>query len=274
MAWAAPDPGEFDTGLENQAGLVFSPDEKTAYWAAWNGVWGGDDATTRTIYTSRLEGDRWSSPVIAPFSGAFEDSDPFVSPDGQWVYFVSTRPTDTAGTKSDGDIWRYNTAQPGAPVYLSINSDAPEYSPIITSSGAIYFASAREGGPGQGDLYRAAASEDGFMPAEPLGPAVNSTSGEWNLWVSADEAELLFEASSRPTNISVSGDIYYSRRTPTGWTAAIPVPELNTSGSDLLPRLHPGGESLYLTTAPIGGHAKIRVQDWKPLQQALFSRSK
>lgn len=63
--------------------------------------------------------------------------------------------------------------------------------------------------------------------------AFNTPTGEWNIWVSPDENEIIFEASSRPTNVSIPGDLYYSWRTPAGWTAAIPVEQLNTPDSDL-----------------------------------------
>ena len=268
---AAQEPVVFDTGMENQAGLTFSPDGATAYWVAWNGTWGGDATSRRTIYTSRQQNGVWSEPSPAPFSGDFEDDDPFASPDGQWVYFVSERPASEDDTELDADIWRYSLIEANRLERLSVNSSAAEYSPIITASGALYFASAREGGYGKGDLYRAGPSVEGFLTAEPLGPAVNSQTGEWNLWVATDESELLFEASSRPTNVSIPGDLYYSWRTPAGWTPAMPVGNLNTGGSDLLPRLHPDGETLYYVTAPIGGHARIAAASWPPLKARLRS---
>ena len=267
----AQDAAVFDSGFENQAGLVFSPDGRTAYWSAWDGVWGGEAASPRTLHVSRLEDSGWTAPVIAPFSGVFNDDDPYVSPDGRWLYFVSDRPAFEGDDQRDGDIWRYSLAGDGAVERLAINSDADEYSPVVTASGNLYFASARNGGPGQGDLYRAAHSAAGFASPEPLGPAVNSRTGEWNLWVAADESEMLFEASSRPTNVSVPGDLYYSWKTPAGWTAAMAVSQLNGEGSDLLPRLHPDGKTLYYTSAAIGGKAAIVTTAWPPVRRNLRS---
>jgi len=257
----------FDSGLENRAGLSYSPDGDAAYWAAWNGAWGGDATSTRTIYFSELRDGRWTEPAVAPFSGSFDDDDPFVSPDGRWLYFVSVRPASDGGANSDGDIWRYGLNGDGFLERLAVNSDAAEYSPVVAASGALYFASARQGGIGQGDLYRSAYAGNGFATPEILGPSVNSPTGEWNLWVSEDEREILFEASSRSTNLSVPGDLYYSWKTPAGWVAAIPVSELNTKGSDLLPRVH--ADTLYYTSAPIGGNAEIVSADWTSLRDDL-----
>jgi hypothetical protein len=265
----AQDPAVFNSGLENQSGLVFSADGKTAYWSAWNGEWGGDATSRRTIHVSRQEDGAWSQPTTAPFSGVFNDDDPYVSSDGRWLYFISDRPAFDGDEHRDGDIWRYSLAGDGVMERLDINSDADEYSPVLTASGNLYFASARDGGSGQGDLYRALPAADGFTTAESLGPAVNSSTGEWNLWVAADESEMLFEASSRSTNVSVPGDLYYSWKTAAGWTAAVPVWQLNTKGSDLLPRMHPGGDTLYYTSAAIGGQAAILATEWQPVRRTL-----
>ena len=258
--------GMFDAGSDNQAGLAFSPDGATAYWAEWNGEWGSNAASRRTIYVSTLENGEWTAARVAPFSGEYSDDDPFVSPDRRWLYFVSERPADDDDKDLDADIWRYSLPDGDRLQHLNINSDAAEYSPVVAASGALYFASARSGGYGQGDLYRAAARGDSFAEPENLGSAVNSSTGEWNLWISASEHDLLFEASSRPENVSNSGDLYYSWFTRAGWTAAVPLQSLNTRGSELLPRLHPDGKTLYYTTTISSGYARVVSVDWQSVR--------
>ena len=268
---SAQKPAAFDTGSDNQLGLTFTPDGSTAFWVAWNGDWGSSAATQRVIYTSRQQHGVWSVPTPADFSGNHSDNDPFVTPDGQWLYFVSERPTGSDDELTDANIWRYSLIEKNRLEYISINSGSAEYSPVVTASGTLYFASNRDGGPGKGDLYRAAPMGRGFLTPQPLGPAFNTPNGEWNLWVSADESEIIFEASSRPTNVSTPGDLYYSWRTPTGWTSATPIEQMNSRNSDLMPRLHPDGETLYYTSAPIGGHARIMTAKWGPLRAQLRS---
>ncbi len=240
------------TGHDNQMGLTFSPDGRTAYWTAWNGKWGSKGGSPQTIYVSYLAEAGWSAPAIAPFSGKNNDGDPFVSPDGRWVYFVSDR-------SGNDDIWRFDL-QREVVEHLSISSSATEYSPVVVDSGALYFASARDGGAGRGDIYRAAAEGDAFAPPELVGQGVNSETGEWNVWVSRDESVMIFEASSRPTNISVPGDLYCSRHEHGDWSEAVPIETLNSADSDLMLRVHPDG-TIYYTIAPIGGHAKIEEID-------------
>jgi Tol biopolymer transport system component len=265
-AWS---PVEFATDSENQLGLTFSPDGSTAFWVAWNGEWGKSNGGRQVIYSSQRLSGRWSEPAPVIFSGKHSDSDPFVSPDGRWLYFISKRPTDADDLDHDANVWRFSLTEEHRLEHLSINSDAEEYSPVITTSGTLYFASNRDGGPGAGDLYRALPTDNGFSTPEPLGPALNSRAGEWNIWVSPDENEIIFEASSRSTNVSIAGDLYYSWHTPAGWTAAVPIEQLNTRNSDLMPRMSPDGTTLYYTSAPTGGFAEIMSAEWAPLRTAL-----
>ena len=209
---------------------------------------------------------------IMPFSGTHNDDDPFVSLDGQWLYFVSDRPSSISTVPDNQNIWRYRLKQPNRLEALSINSSHAEYSPVLTSAGNLYFASARPGGFGQGDLYRAEPTADGFREPTLLSSAVNSANGEWNLWVSMDETEMLLEASSRPTNVSISGDLYYSRLTSSGWSPVLSVTELNSTGSDLLPRLHPDRQTLYFTRAAFGGHVGVSSTNWPELRSKLMER--
>ena len=267
IATADPtDLASFDAGFENRLGLSFAPDGNRAYWVEWNGTWGGERTTPSVIYVSRHRDGRWSRPEPALPPGDYNDSDPFVSPDGLWLYFVSTRPTGGGDETTDRNIWRRGLTGESQPELVPVNSDAEEYSPVIVESGAIYFASDRPGGPGRGDIYRAPPNGDAFGTPEPLGPEINSPTGEWNVWVSADEKELMFEASSRPGNVSVPGDLYYSRRGPGRWAPALRVKSLNTTSSELMPRLHPDGKTLYFTRAPIGGHAGFEVAGWQSLE--------
>jgi dipeptidyl aminopeptidase/acylaminoacyl peptidase len=268
MTASADDVTSFDAGLENKSGLTFSPDGTVAFWVEWNGKW-GSSGDQRVIFTARRGNQGWSEPEPAPFSSNHSDDDPFVSPDGHWLYFISDRPIDNGDRASDTNIWRYGLGPDERLEQLSINSTAAEYSPVITSSGSLYFASAREGGSGQGDLYRSQRLQDGFAEPQLLASSLNSATGEWNLWVSGDESEIIFEASSRPGNVSVSGDLYYSWTTPSGWVPAVPIVSLNTKGSDLMPRLHPDGKTLYYTTAEHGQHAQIVSANWPSLRKQL-----
>lgn len=267
------EPDIFSADADNRSGLTFSPDGRRAYWTEWDGAWGSGADERRTIFVAHRRGRRWSDPEPVAFTGPYSDDDPFVSPDGRWLYFTSDRPPVLAGdatpSERNADIWRYRLDGSDTLERLDINSPAAEYSPVATRSGVLYFASARQGGPGRGDIYRAEPAGDGFRAPEALGPAVNSATGEWNLWISPDDSEMIFEASSRATNVSVSGDLYYSFKSAAGWTAAVPIAALNTAESDLMPRFDARGETLFYTTVPDGVHARIVTAAWEPIRETL-----
>ncbi len=259
-------PGEainFSAGYENQAGLTFSPDKKTAWWTEWNGVWGKPPTSPRQIYTAVRTANGWSPPALAPFSSEHGDDDPFVSPDGRWLYFTSERPSPAAVDGGQSDIWRFELHHHTVE-YVDVNSSANEYSPVVAADGSLYFASDREDGVGQGDIYYSAQRNGRQLPPRALGHAINSVHGEWNVWIAPDQQEMVFEASSRPTNLSIPGDLYYSWQSATGWVPAVPLSDLNSTGSDLLARAGPAGQQFVFTRAPLGGNASLTSVRWPP----------
>jgi len=130
------------------------------------------------------------------------------------------------------------------------NSTGTERAPttIETASGALFFAATRRGGSGQGELWRARTSAAGFAEPEPLGPTVNSPTGEWNLLVAPDESWIIFEASGRQEGLSPAGDLYLTRATADGWTRPRRLGVINTTGSELMPRLSVDGTTLLYTS--------------------------
>jgi len=69
-------PGVISTG-DFESHAAFMPDGRTLYFVK------SDPQFTRwTIYETRFADGRWSTPTIAPFSGAHRDADPFVTADG------------------------------------------------------------------------------------------------------------------------------------------------------------------------------------------------
>lgn len=253
---------------DNAMALVYSADGQQAWWTQWNGHWGASDATERRIVTARNNNSgRWTEPSAVSFSApGFSDDDPFLHDD--WLYFTSDRPPPEGSIGGDADIWRYHLPTMELQ-HLAINSPQAEYSPVLTASGALYFASARSGGMGQGDIYRSEPTGQHFSAPRMLGPAINSATGEWNVMVTSDDQYLVFEASSRTTNLSVPGDLYLSWRSTAGWAPAVPLAELNTAGSDLHPRLHPNGRDLIYISSPINGHPRLLVANWPGIRDRV-----
>ncbi len=225
----------FEPLPDHKEGIIYAPtfssDMKEAYFVKRGGQW-GRTAEKSTIYYSKKEGGKWSVPVVASFSGEFSDNAPHLSPDEKTIYFTSNR-----GTTST-DIWKVEKDINGdwkAPTRLndSINSPGREYSPRLTNNGDLYFASDREGGLGQGDIYIAKKTSNGFSSPENLGSLVNTPTGEWNLCISHNGKILIVEASGRSENKSGYGDLYISFKKGNRWSTPQNMEDLNTTGSDL-----------------------------------------
>ena len=236
-------PGVISTG-EFESSPSFTPDAQTLYFVRSEprlGRW--------TIYQSHFASGRWSTPAIAPFSGQFRDSDPYVTADGRQCLFISDRPVNGVA-KADMDIWIMDrTAQgwsephnPGAPV----NSAQSEWHPTMSRRGTLYFGSSRSGGYGLTDIYRAT-SGGGEWHVENLGAPVNTAGYEYEPLISADESYLIFMAY-RPDALGAS-DLYISRSAGITWTAPVNLgPPINSTELEFGPDFSPDGKYLFFTS--------------------------
>ena len=132
----------------DEGAAAFSPDGSTMYLArAVRQDW----PTTVEIYTSSRSEAQWSAPqkfeITADTLSNY--SDPFVSPDGQWLYFASDMPGGQGGT----DIWRINLKDKHGTLENlgpQINTKGNERCPNVRTDSILYFAS--NGHPGMGGL--------------------------------------------------------------------------------------------------------------------------
>jgi len=201
-----------------------------------------------TIMRSTRAGDGWSEPVAASFSDTPYNKEPYLSPDGQRLFFSSTR----AGSGEDAfDIYVTERTAGGwsDPVRLpdTVNSDTYDNYPAVAANGNLYFGSRRNGGEsGQLDLYVARWVDGAYLPAESLGAPVNTSSTEADPYISPDESFLLF--ISTKAGGQGSGDLYISYRSGDGWSE----PEnlgatVNGDDFDYTPFVSADGETLYFS---------------------------
>jgi len=234
---------------------TFSPDGLDLYFVRRDAKWGDfNDKTPGHIYKSHFNKGQWSQPKVAPFSGTYSDGAPFISQDGRWFFFTSNRPYE--GKKGSGsDIWVMKKKGNGwtkpKPMGGDINSPGTEYSPVLTTSGNLYYASMRAGSIGQGDIFSCRFKEGNCYRSINEGRAINTKTGEWNVFVAPDERYMIFEASGRIANRD-NGDLYISFRKNGAWQPAQFMEALNTKGSDLAVRLSADGKWLYFAQSHDG----------------------
>ena len=147
--WSRPEVVDGGLNTEHDEGAAaFSPDGSTMYLArAVRQDW----PTVVEIYTSTRSEAKWSAPqkyeITADTLSNY--SDPFVSPDGQWLYFASDIPGGQGGT----DIWRINLKDKHGTLENlgpQINTKGNERYPNVRTDSLLYFSS--DGHPGMGGL--------------------------------------------------------------------------------------------------------------------------
>ena len=222
--------------------ISFSPDGETAFFARGGGFF--PQSREATIYETTLIDGEWSEPTVAAFSGTYPDLDPWVSPDGQSIYFSSIRPIGDED-RSDVELFRVDRLDEGwgEPIHLAaLGSDADELGASVSEDGAIWFASDRTGGAGGWDLYRAAPEGDGFGDPEPIGD-INSSVWEFNPAIDAAGTTLVFTSIARPGGSGL-GDLFISTLEGEGWTEPQPL-AMNTPADEYHPSRSPDGGTLF-----------------------------
>ena len=230
----------------NERDFTLSPDGSEFYYTivAPNGM--------SAIAYRRLEGDEWSDPQIASFSGKYKDLEAAFSPDGTKLYFASNRPTENNPEKADYDIWMVQRDESGwgAPenVGETVNTPGNEFYPSVTSNGDLYYTATLENGIGREDIFIARFNGSGYDPPVVLDTAVNSASFEFNAYVLPDESALIFSSFGRPDGKG-GGDLYISLRDDEGnWQPAVNMSELNTDRLDYCPFVSFDGSLLFISS--------------------------
>jgi WD40-like Beta Propeller Repeat len=194
---------------------AFTPDGKTVYFLRSTpnfNLW--------TIVVSHFAKGRWSTPVVAPFSGQYADADPFITRDGLRFFFISNRPVAGKSTQ-DLDIWvmEKSGAGWGEPKNLGapVNSAGNEWYPTLSANGTIYFGSDRPGGAGRTDIYLCRVVSGKYSEAENLGNVINTPANEFEALIAPDESYLVLMAGGRADGLG-GFDLYVSFKQGKSWT--------------------------------------------------------
>ena len=195
------------------------------------------------IFQSRCSPNGWSEPQSPPFAGDGVEADPWFTPDGHSLFFISTRSTDGVKRK-DLDIWRVDRSAGGrwgTPIRLPepVNSTGNEWFPRLAPDGWLYFGSDRPGGFGKTDIWRARESGNGRWQVENVGAAINTEGDEYEAEFSPDGSRMI---------IMADGELFESRWISTGWTPRVKLPpEVNFNGTEIGALFSPSGKSLLFS---------------------------
>lgn len=195
------------------------------------------------ILISHCDGERWSAPKPPSFAGKGLEADPWFTPDGARLYYISSRAT--GGMKSkDLDIWQVDRGPDGSwrnPVRLPapVNSDEAEWFPRLASDGWLYFGSNRPGGAGKNDIWRARKDASGQWTVENAGSGLNTAGNEYEALPSPDGSSMILATDS---------GYFESHRTGDVWSPRVKLgPEINVNGSEIGALFSPSGKSVLFS---------------------------
>ncbi len=197
-------PGIVSTGI-SERDLAIYPDGKEIYFCRNL----GNNKFATIFYTKQVDGE-WTQPEVLEFcqNPNYTYIEPFISPDGDKLFFVSNM-NENDGEPKSTDVWisdRVNghwgePYNPGEPV----NSGQNEYFPSVTQDGTLYLTKPDESG--REYIFRFQFNDGKYINPEKLSKNVNCGRARYNAVISPDESFMIVPAFGMDD--SFGGTDYY-----------------------------------------------------------------
>ena len=225
-------------GDDIHATVVFSPDGSEVYWRPFSDQ-------SDEIFTMVVEDGSWTQPQVVPFASRISDSDdPFLSTDGDRLYFTSWRPISFWRIFHHKErIWFVERTTRGwsrpSPISDAVNDMDLHWQFSISEKGTLYFTS-------RDDLYKSSSQDGTQLQPVNLGKAINSAAQEGHPWIAPDESFLIFSSNYGTANPS-DYDLYLSRKSNQDkWETPRNLgSKINTSAQELYPVVSPDQDYLF-----------------------------
>ena len=202
-------PGIVNTGISSRD-ITFTPDGKEIYFGLNIG-----NSSYATIFYCKETDKGWTNPEVLPFASnpKYIFIEPFISPDGKKLFFVSNKDNDITETnRFITDIWiaeRENDSW-GQPYKLdtTINTSESEYYPTVANNGNLYFT--REDPENQrGFIYKSELKNGQYQIPVKLPEQINAGVARFNATIAPDESFIIVPVFGMPDSYG-STDYYIS----------------------------------------------------------------
>ncbi|MEP3210032.1 MAG: DUF5050 domain-containing protein [Maribacter sp.] len=251
-------PGSISTANHYEASITFSPDMTELFFQRRK------PEESHNIYTMKYSNGKWSTPELAFFSTNknYLDFHPRYSPNGDRLYFGSTRPLKDTTDALAMQQWQNkrnserlhqwyiekNENGWGEPKLLLEKLFKDQWIMCVTPSqnGNLYFNS-----KGQEDklenegIYYATQQEGQYRSMNRMGSQINGY-GKWiaHPFVAADESYIIYDAERGVGKDN--GDLYVSFNNMGSWTESYKLgPEINTAFGQGAATVSPDGKYLF-----------------------------
>lgn len=246
-------PGKIPGVANRAAAPAFSPDGKAVYLGAM-------PQKDITIMVSYYKDNKWTEPIVAPFSGDFHNLEPAFAPNGKYMVFASNRPATADGKIIDGywgkknypgnggNLWKVDLTKKGwgEPQRLPdvINQNTSIFSPAVTADGSVYFMLPDTSGRFH---IRRSQYKNGKYET-PVRPSFSVDAyGDVDPVVAPNESFLIF-SSGRPPALPYTADLFIVFRTPKGWSEPLDLRQLiSDKVFGVEARLSPDLKTLYFS---------------------------
>ncbi|MBN2258584.1 MAG: PD40 domain-containing protein, partial [Anaerolineaceae bacterium] len=185
---------------------TFSPDGQVVYW--------GGEYSTKAIYTRRLAAGDWTPASIIYFSEDMRSyRDPFISPDGERLYFISDDALPGESSSGKENIWMMEKEGEGwgtpQPLPDLINAYRLHWTISVAANYNLYFSA------NEADIYISRYLDGNYTEPVLLDPPVNTDELEITPNIAPDESYLLF------TRVATKSDppyLFISYAIGSGWS--------------------------------------------------------
>ncbi|MFH2034838.1 MAG: sialidase family protein [Candidatus Zixiibacteriota bacterium] len=229
----------------------FTPDGTEMYWSRYY-IPEGSRSRTQHIFYSQFSGNQWTEPMLAPFSGSYSDGGPFLTNNGNRLFFYSNRPAKAGEKPSDeyiADIWFVDKTDDGwgVPQRFQFNTDKHDGMATVADDGTIFFQSNRSGSHGIFDIYYSNLINGVCVEPIRLGSEINCSGINFSPLIAPNQSFLIVSYNHNSPN----NGLYISFKKPDGtWTKSINMGGMiNLTSVQRFPGLSPDGKYLFFVRA-------------------------